>query len=176
MKLRSLLHAVVVAAVAVSIAAVGGAQQGPPPKVMRWQGKPLPRIHMKSISGRTITNRTLRGKVVVIDFWATWCGPCKAASPIMQKMHAKYGSRGLVVIGADVWERAETRNPAQNYAKGHGYTYTFTVKNDDLAKTLGLQGIPTMLIVDRHGKIARVVVGYDSRLESMLDTAISKLL
>lgn len=177
MKLKSLVHAVAVAAVAASFASVASGLPGnSTPKVLRWQGKPLPRIHMRSISGRTITNRTLRGKVVIIDFWATWCGPCRAASPIMQRMHAKYGGRGLVVIGADVWEKGETKNPAQNYAKSHGYTYQFTVKNEALAKKLGFEGIPTMLIVDRHGKIVRVILRYDSHLEGMLDNTVSKLL
>jgi thiol-disulfide isomerase/thioredoxin len=144
--------------------------------VTRWQGKKLPNVKMTSITGRKITNRTLKGKVVIIDFWATWCGPCKAASPVMQKMHAKYGNRGLVVIGANVFEDPQKKDLAKKYAHEHKYTYTFTVNNDAFAKALGITGIPTMLIVDKKGNIARVVVGYDGGLEAMLDKTIAKLL
>ena len=147
--------------------------------VTSWQGKMLPKIKMSSISGRSITNRTLRGKVIVIDFWATWCPPCRKASPIMQKMHVKYGKRGLVVIGADVLEQVPANklaSTAKGYAKGHKYTYLFTFNNDALAKQLGITGIPTMLIVDKRGRIAKVVVGYGAGLQGMLESTISKLL
>lgn len=157
-----------------------GSQSSPPPRVMKWQGQKLPKIRMSSIAGRTITNRTLRGKVVIIDFWATWCGPCKAASPVMQKIQTKYRKRGLVVIGANVFEHLTAgtapSTPAKGYASEHKYTYTFTYNNDALARKLEIDGIPTMLIVDRKGKIARVVVGYGPGLEADLDKTLSKLL
>jgi thiol-disulfide isomerase/thioredoxin len=177
MKVGTVLRAAAAAALVVAIAVGVCASQGASlPKVAAWQGKALPHINMTAVSGRKITNRTLRGKVVIIDFWATWCGPCKAASPVIQKMQSKYGKRGLVVIGADVWEQNKTSKPAKDYAKAHGYTYTFTYNNDDLAKKLSIEGIPTMLIVNRHGRIARVQVGYGSDLESILEKTLSKLL
>jgi len=178
MKLGTIVRAAATVAILVSVAAwVAEAGQGSNlPKVAQWQGKMLPPIKMTTVSGRKITNRTLKGKVVIIDFWATWCGPCKEASPVMQKMQKKYGKRGLVVIGADVWEKSNPKQAAQGYSKEHGYTYTFTYNNDDLAKKLQIEGIPTMLIVDRHGKIARVQVGYGSDLESILEGTLSKLL
>jgi cytochrome c biogenesis protein CcmG, thiol:disulfide interchange protein DsbE len=144
--------------------------------VLKWQGKPLPAVKMTDTKGKKITNATLRGKVAILDFWATWCGPCKQASPVMQRLHEKYGKKGLVVIGANLWEQSNKNNAARDYAKEHKYTYTFTANNDTLAKTLKITGIPAMLVVDKKGKVSLVLVGYGDGLEKMLDAKVKALL
>ena len=103
--------------------------------VENLQGKMLPAFTMTDLNGKKITSQSLRGKVVLIDLWATWCGPCQKASPVMQSLHNKYGGRGLVVIGANTWENNDkTGANARKYRDQHKYTYLFTYNNDDLAK------------------------------------------
>src|ERR1700735_2737100 len=97
---------------------------------------------MTTIKGKRLTTKQLRGKVVLFDFWATWCGPCKAASPAMDQLQKHYGKDGFVVIGADVLENAPGPSGAKNYAKSHGYGYTFTYDNNGLARTLNINTIP----------------------------------
>ena len=140
-------------------------------------GKPMPGFTMMDVSGKKHTNASLKGKVVLLDFWATWCGPCKKASPVMQSLHTKYGSKGLVVVGANTWEQGDNKgSAARGYAKEHGYSYTFTYGNDNLAKSLGIEGIPTMILIDKSGKVSYVQVGFDPSLESKLEGLIKPLL
>jgi len=152
------------------------APQGPGPDV--FQGKEFPAFTMKGIDGKTYTSESLRGKVLLIDFWATWCGPCKKASPIMQALHDKYSSKGLVVIGANCSERGPDKQllnspePATKYAGEHKYTYLFTYGNDELKKAVNIRGIPTMFIVDKNGIVKLVQVGFYPNLQELLEAPI----
>jgi cytochrome c biogenesis protein CcmG/thiol:disulfide interchange protein DsbE len=142
-------------------------------------GKPLPAFAMTDLVGNHLTNESLKGKVVLIDFWATWCGPCREASPVLQTLHKQYAARGLVVIGADTFEggaNARTKEPAAAYAREHSYTYTFTYGNDEFANLCGVFSIPTMLVADRRGVVVKVQQGIEKNLLSTLEKAIEPLL
>lgn len=138
------------------VAAMGVAQTS----FQGFVGKKLPQFVMKDLSGKKLTNKDLKGKVVILDFWASWCGPCKMASPGMQTLHKKYGSKGLLVIGANCMERgksdAQVISYIKDYAKTHSFSYKFTAVNDGLAQSLGINAIPAFAIVDKQGVI-RVV-------------------
>lgn len=132
---------------------------------------------MVSSEGKAVTNDTLKGKVVLIDFWATWCGPCKAASPSVQALHEKYGKDGLVVIGANAFERTDPDGAAAGYAKEHNYTYMMTIKNDVLAKSWGIKGIPSFAVVGRDGTIVLAQVGFSKgKTEVVIEDAIKAAL
>lgn len=91
-----------------------------------------------------------RGKIVVLDFWATWCGPCKKAMPGMQKMHEEYKDRGVVVIGMNTWERGD----AAAFMKQKGYDYKMLLNTDSAAEKYGVRGIPAFFVVAADGKLA----------------------
>ncbi|MBS1721993.1 MAG: TlpA family protein disulfide reductase [Armatimonadetes bacterium] len=142
--------------------------------VKSLEGKPLPAFEMKTIGGQKIGNKTIKGKVAILDFWATWCGPCKAASPFLQDLSKKY-DRQLMVIGANAGEETEGPAPAASYAKEHGYTYTFTHSNDDVARKWGVTGFPTFIVVDKSGKVSRVFVGYSEKTKDAVASLVQKL-
>jgi thiol-disulfide isomerase/thioredoxin len=146
-RLALLLPAVALAAVAVS--------QNPNPGLTKAVGKPLPKLSMKTTDGAKLTNASLKGKVVLIDFWATWCGPCKLASPAIQKLHANYGGRGLYVLGNDTFEYG-AKGTAAKYRKKEGYTYAFTERNDNFALSLGVKSLPAFVLVDKKGIVRKV--------------------
>ena len=129
--------------------------------VETFQGKKMPAFSMTSFEGKKLSNASLKGKPYILDFWATWCGPCKAASPSMQAMHKKFAGKGLVVIGANMGESPASMAQAKKYPKEHSYSYTFTSNNDKLAEKLQISGIPCFIFVDKTGKIKAVRTGFD---------------
>jgi thiol-disulfide isomerase/thioredoxin len=130
---------------------------------------------MKDTAGHKVTDKSLRGKVVLLDFWATWCGPCKLASPAMQELHKKYAKQGLVVIGANTGDGGSV-TAAPTYAKQHHYTYMFTTANDGYATKLNITGIPAFVIVDRKGVVRRVQMGYAPVLAYQFEDVVKQLL
>jgi thiol-disulfide isomerase/thioredoxin len=125
-----------------------------------WVGKPMPGFRMQALQGDPLTNESLKGKAYIVDFWATWCGPCKKASPLMQSLHNGLSEKGLVVIGANAFDGEDGKAKAGQYAKDHGYTYHFTYGNDDLATKLNVSGIPAFFFVGKDGVVRHAFVGY----------------
>ncbi len=149
----------IILAAAAFLGVAAFAQQDDAPKIQDLEGKPAPEFKMVDAAGKEYTNKSLKGQVVLIDFWATWCGPCKAASPTIQSLHEKYGKKGLMVLGANAFEKGK-KDAAAGYSKEHGYTYQMTVNNDALAKSWGVKGIPTFIIIDKTGVVKKVQVGF----------------
>lgn len=139
----------------------GAFAYGQSDSVENLAGKKMPSFSMTTFAGKKITNASLKGRPYILDFWATWCGPCKAASPTMQALHKKYAGKGLVVIGANTGESSGSMALAKKYPSEHGYTYTFTSKNDELGAKLGIGGIPCFIFVDKAGKVKAVKIGFN---------------
>jgi thiol-disulfide isomerase/thioredoxin len=102
---------------------------------------------------------SLKGKVVVLDFWATWCGPCRQSIPELEKLYRKYQSQGLEVIGVSVDDTAE---PVPAAVKELGMTYPVVLAKDipDLRSKFVFESIPQMFIIDKTGKQAEAIPGY----------------
>lgn len=171
MKMTRLTFSIAAAALALSAMAI------PQEQGSKLVGKPLPAIKMTDLLGKKHTNASLKGKVVLLDFWATWCGPCKAASPTMEALHKKYAKQGLVVIGVNMGEDKPGKAAAAGYSKEHGYTYNFTYDNDVLASKLGVQGIPFFVFVDKAGVVRQVETGFSSaQSPAAFEASVKKLL
>jgi len=140
------------------------------------EGKPVPSFSMKTTAGKSVSNQSLRGKVVLLDFWATWCGPCKAASPMVQALHKQYGSKGFVAIGANTFEDGDALQLTKAYATEHKYSYLFTYNNDKLAQSWGITGIPYFVLIDKKGVVQKIYRGYGPSMQADLKSRVSKLL
>jgi thiol-disulfide isomerase/thioredoxin len=135
-------------------------------------GKPVPAFSLKDPEGNTVSLESLRGSVVLLDFWATWCGPCKAAMPTLQEFHKTYESKGLKVVGINAFERGD---PVK-YKKDQGYTYTLLLKGDGVATAFGVSGIPAFFLIDREGNLAWKSTGWGPRSKEPMKKAIEDAL
>src|SRR5579863_5507381 len=124
-------------------------------------GSRLPNFSAKDLQGNEISSADLRGKVVLIDFWATWCQPCKKEMPGYQKLVDRYGARGFAVIGFKFDTMMDVENPIL-FAKKVGVRYPLAVAADDLKQKFGgIEGLPTTMLYDRQGILRKKIIGFE---------------
>ena len=138
--------------------------------------KQAPDFELKDASGKTVKLSDYKGKVVLLDFWATWCGPCGIEIPWFTEFQRKYKDRGFEVLGVsmddDGWK---VINP---FVAQNKINYRILLGNDTTGDQYGgVEALPTTFVIDRDGKIASVHVGLSSKkdfsdaIEKLLDTA-----
>jgi thiol-disulfide isomerase/thioredoxin len=120
---------------------------------------PAPAFSLPDLEGNRVELSQFRGKVLVIDFWATWCPPCREAIPELVAMKKKYGPQGFDIVGISLDE-----NPARvipPFVEQFGINYPIVVANAEVSTAFGgIFGLPTTFIVDRNGNIAQRYIGY----------------
>jgi thiol-disulfide isomerase/thioredoxin len=124
-------------------------------------GSLLPDFSLKDLQGNKISSDDLRGKVVLIDFWATWCQPCKKEMPGYQKLLDRYGRRGFAVIGFKFDTMADTEDP-RAFARRIGVRYPLAVATNNLKRRFGgIEGLPTTMLYDRQGILRQKIIGFE---------------
>ncbi|HKR01636.1 MAG TPA: TlpA disulfide reductase family protein [Pyrinomonadaceae bacterium] len=155
---------------------------------LRLQGELAPEITIgKWIEQSPLKISSLRGRVVLLDFWATWCGPCLAAFPHLKEWHEKYKDQGLVILGITTYyggrgsgremTPAEELGYIARFKKEHDLPYGVAVTdNDSNHRNYGVSAIPTAILIDRHGVIRLMTTGSGGGNEAEISAAIEKLI
>ncbi len=135
-------------------------------------GEPAPEWSLEDPEGNDFALSDYRGKVVVMDFWATWCGPCIMAMPGLQKLHEEFKGDAVAVIGVNCWESG---NP-EAFMASKGFDYQLLLGGDNVATEYGVSGIPTFYVVGKDGRVVHHEVGFDPDGTDRLREVIKKAL
>jgi thiol-disulfide isomerase/thioredoxin len=148
--MRSAFRSATVLAIAILCAALAAAQER------------APNFSLKTSSGETVELNKLEGKAVVVNFWATWCGPCRAEIPGMAEIYAKYRSKGVEIIGVSLDEGGW--KDVTPFVKRLGIPYPVVLGNEKVIQAYGgIDAIPTTFFVDKKGNVVKKHIGYMSK-------------
>ena len=126
---------------------------GRPPLV----GAPAPEIALKNLQGQEVRLSDLHGKVVLVNFWATWCKPCKEEMPAMQASYERLRDQGFVVLAVNELEDVEK---VAEHIKTHGHTFLVVMDhNNGVANRYGVVGLPASFLIDRQGIVREHIFG-----------------
>lgn len=141
-------------------------------------GKPMPALVLPSLAGAptldgaaTLDLAALKGKVVVLDFWAPWCGPCKHEMPLLDKVAKRFGPEGVIVVGVLV---DPDRDGARDVVKGLqlGYPQLDDAAKGEAARAFSVHSLPTLVVVDKNGTVRSYRTGFSP--EEDLENAIRR--
>lgn len=120
-------------------------------------GNAAPDFTVTSIDGKKLSLSDYKGKVVLLDFWATWCTPCRAEIPAFVEMQQKYGAQGFQVVGISMDDDA---GPVKKFYEEFKMNYPVAVGDDKLAQSFGgVLGLPVNFVIDRDGRIVKKFLG-----------------
>jgi thiol-disulfide isomerase/thioredoxin len=137
-------------------------------------GSGAPDWQLADAAQRSWSSRELKGKVMLLDFAATWCAPCKAAMPILESLDRKYRERGVQVLTVDVMEQGQATLAA--HFQERGYAWPLLLNGDRVAKEFGVEILPALFVIDAEGRIVYTHAAYDTDLESQLAAILDRLL
>ena len=139
--------------------------------------RPAPEFSLKDLSGKPISNETLKGKVVLLDFWATWRAPCRKSMPELEALHRKYAARGLAVVGISIDEAGPAAVKKFITRRKISYPIALDSETSPAWQTYRIKAIPAAYLIDREGRIVAQWTGIPataSEIESKLEALLAK--
>jgi thiol-disulfide isomerase/thioredoxin len=137
-------------------------------------------VDVRTVDGRTIKLSSYRGRVLVMDFWATWCPPCRLETPQLARLARENRDRGLEVVGLHIDDRGRSSPDAiRKFIENYGITYTVGLATDDMFTSyLGTEDdtIPQTLVFGRDGRLIKHLIGYGQADGKSLDEAVNQAL
>ncbi len=137
-------------------------------------GQAAPAFRVVTTSGQQVTLDNYRGHVLVVDFFATWCQPCRQSIPHLVEMNRKYGKQGLQVLGLSADEDGE--RPVKAFANEYRINYPLALAGDTTTADFGIRSVPVMFILDKKGTIVEVYRGFTDDVGRSMEQLIKRLL
>jgi thiol-disulfide isomerase/thioredoxin len=136
--------------------------------------KPLPAIKLQDFEGKAFSSDQFKGNIIVLDFWATWCGPCIAEIPSLNRLQEKYASKGVKVVGVAL--ASGEADEVKPFVGKNKMKYTVLMGDDEQVYDLNVVAFPTTYLVTRDMKVYRKYLGAGPRKAAELEADIQKLL
>jgi peroxiredoxin len=145
----------------------------PPAFAVLQKGEPAPPIKVSTSAGQPVTLANYKGYVLVLDFFATWCPPCKESIPHLVELNRKYGKQGLQTLGMSVDDSVQA---LKEFAAARKLNYPVAPVDEELQTEYGLRSIPTIFIINKKGIVAEKYMGFTAETGRKMEEAIKRLL
>jgi thiol-disulfide isomerase/thioredoxin len=139
-------------------------------------GKKAPDFQLTSVAGKNFKLADVKGKVVLLDFWAVWCGPCQESMPFFQKLQDEYGPKGLEVLGLHVDDRMPGTDEVKSFLEERGIRYENLVSTADVDDGFQIYAMPTSYLIDRGGVVRKRHVGFGPDTAPDIEKDVRELL
>jgi len=148
-------------------------------------GQPMIQFSLVGVDGKQVNTADLKGKIILLDFWGSWCVPCRKSHPALKELYAKYKSRGLEIVGISNEAFSAGGSKAQQDAawrkaiKEDGIDWKHVLNDadiNDLAKSHDINGYPTKFLIDRNGKFILRILGTSDALHASLEKKLAELM
>ena len=145
---------------------------GPPPETVVNIGQPAPSFKLPDLDGREISLEEYKGKIILLDFWATWCSPCRMTMPVIEKLSREY-SDDMTVLAVNL---RESREVIGKYAFEQAISAQILLDVEGkVSSTYGANAIPMQFIIDRSGIVRHIQTGYSSNMASRMRAQVESL-
>jgi thiol-disulfide isomerase/thioredoxin len=133
-----------------------------------------PDFTLKTLDGQEIALSQFRGKVILLDFWATWCGPCRESTPHLVQLYKTHRENGFELIGMSV-DKGDDKI-VKNFVQSMGIPYPIVIAPEEVVRSYRVTGIPTTFLIDKEGKIRERMAGFNSTFAQQMSTKIADLI
>ena len=137
-------------------------------------GQQAPAFKVTTTSGQVVTLENFRGRILVIDFFATWCHPCRKSIPHLVELNRKYGGQGLQIIGLSADEDGD--KIIKSFTNEFHVTYPVALAGDLTVADYGVRSVPVMFVLDKKGKIAGIYRGFSDETGRSVEQLVKRLL
>jgi thiol-disulfide isomerase/thioredoxin len=138
------------------------------------KGSKAPDFNLKDLSGKSVSLTDFRGKVVLVDFWASWCPPCRNSIPHLSSLYKNYRKRGFEILGINLDHGSV--GDVMAFARGAGIEYPILIGTPEVTQKYGVNPIPASFIIDRKGNLRDKIIGFNKELGEKIDQDVKDLL
>ncbi len=132
-------------------------------------GKPAPNFTLRTLEGKEVSLSDLRGKIVLVNFWATWCPPCREEMPLFEEVYRKYKDKGFEILAVSTDTSAEA---VRKFVKEFKVSFPVLMDDGKVSTSYGIQGLPTSFLIDREGKVIKIRLGKYREVEKDVKEAL----
>ncbi len=172
--MRKSFFLLLVAVIGLSICSCGKKSESPVADSSVTVGSMAPDFSLKDVEGNSRALSSFKGKIILLEFWATWCPPCKASIPDMMELQKKYQEKGFTVLGVSIDSDSDASAKVAQFLASYGITYPVLIADETVPMTYNVMSIPTSYLISRNGTVIASYRGYFDDYSKKISAEIEK--